>query len=121
MRKDRFAIAAVLALSLGAANAWAFNCYEVIDKDQNVTYRATNPPFGMEGDDWKKGQDNPRAKNLHLRWQEARDCTPQVLGVRKAEATTKAGEMVFDPDVILRSTPEYMTASGRPTSVNPGR
>jgi hypothetical protein len=27
----------------------------------------------------------------------------------------KATEIVFDPNVILRSTPEYMTASGRPT------
>ena len=116
MRKDRFAVAASLALSLGAANAWAFNCYEVIDKDQNVTYRATHPPFGMDGEDWKKGQDDIRAKNLHLRWQYARDCSPQVLFIKKADATTKSGDAVFDPDVVLRSTPEYMTASGRPTS-----
>ena len=27
----------------------------------------------------------------------------------------------FDPNVILRATPEYMTATGRPTSMTPAK
>ena len=116
MRPNRIAIvAATLGLSFMAADALAFDCYEVIDKDQNVTYRATQPPFPMDGEDWKKGQDNLRARNQHLRWQFATDCTPQIIHTPMPAGAQKATEIVFDPNVILRSTPEYMTASGRPT------
>ena len=116
MRPNRIAIAvATLALSFMAADALAFDCYEVIDKDQNVTYRATHPPFPMDGEDWKRGQDQLRARNQHLRWQFATDCTPQIIQMARAEGAQKTTEIVFDPNVILRSTPEYMTGSGRPT------
>ena len=122
MRPNRIAIvAATLGLSFMAADAQAFDCYEVIDKDQNVTYRATFPPFPMDGEAWKKGQDDLRAKSQHLRWQFATDCTPQVIPMPKIAGAQKTTEIVFDPNVILRSTPEYMTASGRPTPMMSGR
>ena len=122
MRPNRFAIvAATLALSFQAADALAFDCYEVIDKDQNVVFRATRPPFPMDGEEWKKGQDDLRAKSQHLRWQFATDCTPQVIPMPKIAGAQKTTEIVFDPNVILRSTPEYMTGSGRPTPMMSGR
>lgn len=117
MRPNRILLAAAaLAASLSAADALAFNCYVVIDKDQNVVFRATRPPFGMDGDDWKKGQDDLRAKGHHLRWAFTTDCFPQITEIRKAYATTRSGDSVFDPAVVLGSTQEYMTASGRPSS-----
>ncbi len=120
MRPNRiFLAAAAVAASISAADAQAFTCYVVIDKDQNVVFRATRPPFGMDGDDWKKGQDDLRAKDHHLRWTFTPDCFPQVTEVRKAYATTRSGDAVFDPAVVLGNTPEYMTATGRPTS-SPG-
>ncbi|MBK8324372.1 MAG: hypothetical protein IPL06_17050 [Betaproteobacteria bacterium] len=112
--------AAAFAASLSAADALAFNCYVVIDKDQNVVFRATRPPFGMDGDDWRKGQDDLRAKNQHLRWTFTPDCFPQITEVRKAYATTRTAEAVFDPSVVLGNTQEYMTATGRPTSSSGG-
>ena len=122
MRPNRIAIvAATLGLSFMAADALAFDCYEVIDKDQNVTYRATFPPVPMDGEAGKKGQDDLRAKSQHLRWQFATDCTPQVIPMPKIAGAQKTTEIVFDPNVILRSTPEYMTASGRPTPMMSGR
>ena len=60
--------AAMLALSLPATHALA-DCYEIIDSNQNVTYRASQPPFAMDGPDWRKRQDELRMKNQHLRWQ----------------------------------------------------
>jgi hypothetical protein len=121
MRPMRIALASVaVALSFGAADALAFNCYEVIDKDQTFIYRASSPPFGMEGEEWNKGQDELRAKGLHLRWAHATDCSPTIIHIRKAEATTKSADVVvYDPNVVLRSTPEYMTATGRPTPMVP--
>jgi hypothetical protein len=121
MRANRIAIAiATVALSFQAADALAFDCYEVIDKDQNVVFRATRPPFPMDGEEWKKGQDELRAKSHHLRWQFATDCTPQIIPVGRPEGATQKADAVFDPNVILRTTPEYMTASGRPTPMMSG-
>jgi|APFre7841882724_1041349.scaffolds.fasta_scaffold85492_1 hypothetical protein len=121
MRPNRFALATLAAAAtIASADALAFNCYIVIDKDQNVVFRATRPPFGMDGDDWKKGQDDLRAKNHHLRWTFTPDCFPQITEVRKAYATTRTGDAVFDPAVVLGNTPEYMTATGRPTSSQGG-
>lgn len=117
MRPNRIILAAAtLAASLSAADALAFNCYVVIDKDQNVVFRATRPPFGMDGDEWKKGQDDLRAKDQHLRWTFTPDCFPQITEVRKAYATTRTGDSVFDPAVVLGNTVEYMTATGRASS-----
>ncbi len=114
-------VAATLALSLQATAALAFNCFEVIDKDQNVTYRSSQPPFAMDldGEEWKSGQNRLRSSNLHLRWQDQRDCSPSIVPSQKAGETKKSTETVFDPNVILRATPEYMTASGRPTPMMP--
>ena len=121
MRPNRILLAAAtLAASLSAADALAFNCYVVIDKDQNVVFRATRPPFGMDGEDWKKGQDDLRAKGQHLRWAMATECSPQITEIRKAYATTRTGDAVFDPAVVLGNTPEYMTATGRPGSSSGG-
>lgn len=121
MRANRIAIAiATAALSLQSAAALAFDCYEVIDKDQNIVFRATRPPFPMDGEEWKKGQDDLRAKNQHLRWQFATECTPTIIPVGRPEGATQKSDIVFDPNVILRTTPEYMTASGRPTSMMSG-
>ena len=122
MRPNRIAHALLAAAaSLASAQALAFDCYTVYDKDQNVVYRATRPPFGMDGEDWRKGQDDLRAKGHHLRWAFSTDCSPQILGVKRAEATSKPGEaVVFDPAVVLGNTPEYMTATGRPGSSSGG-
>ena len=121
MRPNRIILAAAtLAASLSAADALAYNCYVVIDKDQNVVYRATRPPFGMDGADWKKGQDDLRAKEQHLRWTFTTDCFPQITEVRKAYATTRTGDAVFDPAVVLGNTVEYMTATGRAPSSSGG-
>jgi hypothetical protein len=109
---------ATLALFLQAADALAVECYEVIDKDQNATYRATSPPFGMDGDEWRAGQDRLRANNLHLRWMPSSDCSPRIVAGDKGVARPKS-DLVFDPEVILQSTPSYMTASGRPSSIEP--
>jgi hypothetical protein len=120
MRPNRFALAAIATFAtLASGEALAFTCYVVIDKDQAVVYRATRPPFGMEGDEWKKGQDDLRAKDHHLRWTFTPDCFPQITEVRKAYATTRTGDAVFDPAVVLGNTQEYMTVTGRPTS-SPG-
>lgn len=118
MRPNRIAIvAATLGLSFMAADALAFDCYEVIDKDQNVTYRSTQPPFGMDGEDWTRSQDQMRARNLHLRWQTQNDCSPSITQGKNGSPTAlPKSDAVFDPGVILQSTPEYMTASGRPSS-----
>jgi hypothetical protein len=121
MRPNRIILAAAaLAASLSAADALAYNCYVVIDKDQNVVFRATRPPFGMDGEDWKKGQDDLRAKGHHLRWTFTTDCFPQITEVRKAYATTRTSDAVFDPAVVLGNTQEYMTPTGRPTSSSGG-
>ena len=119
MRPKRFALAALAVATLASVDAMAFICYVVIDKDQNVVFRATWPPFGMAGDDWKKGQDDLRARDHHLRWTFTPDCSPQITEIRKAYATTRTADAVFDPAVVLGNTPEYMTATGRPTS-SPG-
>ena len=121
MRPKSTAIATIIAaaLSAGAADALAFNCYEIIDKDQNFVYRAVTPPFGMAGEHWEMGQQALPAQGLPLRWQFAVDFSPSITQVKKAEATTKSADVVFDPNVVLRSPPEYMTATGRPTPVLP--
>ena len=117
MRPNRIALACLAALAtLASAQALAFDCYTIYDKDQNVVYRATKPPFGMDGEDWKKGQDDLRAKGQHLRWAFATDCSPQILGIKKTESSLKSGEVVFDPAVVLGNTPEYMTGTGRVSS-----
>ena len=119
MRPHQIALAAAtLALSFQAADALAVTCYEIIDKDQNVTYRSSQPPFGMDGEDWTRSQDQLRARNLHLRWQSQNDCAPSLtMGKDGARAALPKSDSVFDPSVILQSTPEYMTGSGRPNSV----
>ncbi len=109
--------AAMLALSLPATHALA-DCYEIIDSNQNVTYRASQPPFAMDGPDWRKHQDELRMKNQHLRWQFMLNCSPMIVQGTNVAGQPKS-DQVFDPNVILRSTPEYMTASGRPTSMTP--
>lgn len=117
MNLKRIAIAtASAAFALSSANALAVMCFEITDKSHAVTYRATTPPFGMEGEDFRKGQDNLRSKSLHLRWQDTADCLPVIVPLPKTAEQQQQGDQVFDPNVILRSTPEYMTASGRPSS-----
>lgn len=113
-------VAATLALSLPAANALAADCYEIIDSNQNVTFRATQPPFAMDGPEWRKHQDELRTKNQHLRWHYTINCSPTIVQASRVAGQPRS-DQVFDPNVILRSTPEYMTASGRPTSKTPGR
>ncbi len=121
MRTNRLLLAALAAAaSLSAGQALAFDCYTIYDKDQNVIYRATRPPFGMDGEDWKKGQDDLRAKGNHLRWAMSTECSPQITEIRKAYATTRSGDSVFDPAVVLGNTPEYMTATGRPGTPSGG-
>ena len=111
--------AAMLAMSLPATHALAADCYEIIGADQNVTYRATHPPFAMDGPEWKERQDELRTRNQHLRWHFTMNCSPRIVQASNAAGLPKS-EQVFDPNVILRATPEYMTASGRPTSTTPG-
>jgi len=120
MRPNRIALAALAVATLASADALAFNCFVIIDKDQSVVYRATRPPFGMAGDDWKKGQDDLRARDQHLRWTFTTDCFPQITEIRRAQATTRKGEVIFDPAVVLGNTVEYMTGTGRPTSAQGG-
>lgn len=121
MRKCPIALAAaMLALSLPATEALAADCYEIIDANQNVTFRATQPPFAMDGPEWRKQQDELRARNQHLRWHYTINCSPMIVQASNAPGQPKS-EQVFDPNVILRSTPEYMTASGRPTAATPRR
>jgi hypothetical protein len=112
--------AAMLAMSLPAADALAADCYEIIDANQNVTFRASQPPFAMDGPEWRKHQDELRTKNQHLRWHFTVNCSPMIVQASNVAGQPKS-DQVFDPNVILRSTPEYMTASGRPTSTTPGR
>ena len=124
MRPYRIALAvASLAVSLQAADAMAVTCYEIIDGNQVVNYRSTEPPFAMDGAEWTRQQDLLRAKGLHLRWQTMNDCGPRLRPTGVAPGERKKIEGTFDPDVILRGTPEYMTASGRPSSVgySPGK
>lgn len=122
MRPYRIALAAAsLALSLQAADALAVDCFEIIDKDQNVTYRASFPPFGMDGEEWRKGQDHLRASNQHLRWQTLNDCSPMITHVARTEASKAKSDLVFDPDVILRATPDYMSGSGRYSTMQSSR
>lgn len=117
MRSRQIAIAAAtLALSLQAIDALAVECYEIIDKDQNSTFRASHPPFAMAGDEWTKQQDQLRANSLHLRWYFTTDCSPRLLASGEKATRKQPDVVVFDPEVVLRSTPEYMTASGRPSS-----
>ena len=51
-----------------AGNVDAVTCYEIVDASDATLYRATVPPFPLEGSAWSAAQTRLRAQGRHLMW-----------------------------------------------------
>lgn len=64
---------ALLLLGMPQA-ALGTTCYQVLERDDSVVYRATQPPFPMDGDLYAQGQQRLRVAGRHLLWFETEIC-----------------------------------------------
>jgi hypothetical protein len=75
------------------SNAQAITCYEIIDASDNTLYRASVPPFALNGTEWSTGQTRLRQQRRHLLWFDAASCpenfsSPAYASVKPAEDAT---------------------------------
>src|SRR4051794_24634939 len=54
--------------------ALALTCYQIVDADDKTLYRATVPPFSLEGSAWTAAQAKMRTQRQHLMWFDASIC-----------------------------------------------
>ena len=111
-------------------SAQAITCYEIVDSGDNTLYRATVPPFPLEGSDWSAAQARLRKEGRHLLWFDTSNCPENYSS--SAYASVKPAESATDllPARSARSaggiyTREYSSppaaagAGGRPVVVVP--
>jgi hypothetical protein len=65
----------LLAFAAGLpAAAQAGVCYHVVDRDDRIVYRATDPPFALSGAEFTTGQRRLAAAGQHLFWFDTTIC-----------------------------------------------
>ncbi len=52
----------------------AVTCYEIVDDSDRTLYRATVPPFQMDGSAWNAAQTRLRAQRHYLMWFDTVNC-----------------------------------------------
>ena len=88
-------VVCLLGLLAGVfGNAQALTCYEIVDSGDNTLYRATVPPFPLDGSDWSTAQDRLRKEGRHLLWFDTSNC-PETLP-SPAYASAKPAENPAD-------------------------
>jgi hypothetical protein len=80
-------IVVLMGLIAGVAgNVDAVTCYEIVDASDVTLYRATVPPFPLEGSGWSAAQTRLRAQGRHLMWFEASACPEDFSSAAYASA-----------------------------------
>ena len=111
-------------------SAHAITCYEIVDNGDNTLYRATVPPFPLDGSQWSSAQDRLRKEGRHLLWFDTANCpenvsSPAYASVKPAESAAdllqaRAGRSAAG--IYTRessSPPTAAAAGGRPVVVVP--
>ena len=111
-------------------SAHAITCYEIVDNGDNTLYRATVPPFPLDGSQWSAAQDRLRKEGRHLLWFDTANCpenvsSPAYASVKPAESAAdllqaRAGRSAAG--IYTRessSPPTAAAAGGRPVVVVP--
>jgi hypothetical protein len=111
-------------------SAHAITCYEIVDNGDNTLYRATVPPFPLDGSQWSAAQDRLRKEGRHLLWFDTGNCpenvsSPAYSSVKPAESAAdllqaRAGRSAAG--IYTRessSPPTAAAAGGRPVVVVP--
>ena len=85
-------VVCLLGLVAGlVGSAHAITCYEIVDNGDNTLYRATVPPFPLDGSQWSAAQDRLRKEGRHLLWFDTGNCpenvsSPAYSSVKPAES-----------------------------------
>lgn len=111
-------------------SAQAITCYEIVDSGDNTLYRATVPPFSLDGSEWNAEQNRLRKDGRHLLWFDTSNCPENTSS--PAYATVKPAESASDllqarstrsaGGIYTRETsngPAAVGAGGRPVVVVP--
>jgi hypothetical protein len=124
-------VVCLLGLVAGlVGSAHAITCYEIVDNGDNTLYRATVPPFPLDGSQWSSAQDRLRKEGRHLLWFDTANCpenvsSPAYASVKPAESAAdllqaRAGRSAAG--IYTRessSPPTAAAAGGRPVVVVP--
>jgi len=124
-------VVCLLGLVAGlVGSAHAITCYEIVDNGDNTLYRATVPPFPLDGSQWSAAQDRLRKEGRHLLWFDTANCpenvsSPAYASVKPAESAAdllqaRAGRSAAG--IYTRessSPPTAAAAGGRPVVVVP--
>ena len=125
-------VVCLLGLVAGlVGSAHAITCYEIVDNGDNTLYRATVPPFPLDGSQWSSAQDRLRKEGRHLLWFDTANCpenvsSPAYASVKPAESAAdllqaRAGRSTT-AGIYTRessSSPTAAAAGGRPVVVVP--
>jgi hypothetical protein len=88
-------VVCLLGLAVGVfGNAHAVTCYEIVDSGDNTLYRATVPPFALDGSEWAAAQERLRKEGRHLLWFDSANCPENVAS--PAYASAKPAESAAD-------------------------
>jgi len=120
-----FRVVCLLGLIAGVVgNAHAFTCYEIVDSADETLYRASKPPFPLDGPEWSAAQARLRKEGRHLLWFDSQNCPENFSSA--AYASVKPAESATDllaarsarsaPGIYTRETsnpPSAVGAAGR--------
>jgi hypothetical protein len=123
-------VVCLLGLIAVVGNAHAITCYEIVDSGDETLYRATVPPFPLDGPNWSAAQDRLRKEGRHLLWFDSQNCPENFSS--PAYASAKSSENATDllsarsarsaAGIYTRessSPPTAAGAGGRPVVVVP--
>ena len=87
-------VVCLLGLIAGViGNAHAISCYEIVDSGDDTLYRATVPPFPLDGPEWNAAQARLRKEGRHLLWFDSQNCpenfsSPAYASAKQTESAT---------------------------------
>ena len=107
-------------LAGGVGSAHAITCYEIIDAGDNTLYRATVPPFSLDGSEWSAAQTRLRKEGRHLLWFDTTNCPENVASPAYASVKPESASDLLEARSARTAGGIYTRETSSPTAVGSG-
>ena len=108
----------LLAGIVGSAHA--ITCYEIVDSGDNTLYRATVPPFPLDGSEWSAAQTRLRKEGRHLLWFDTTSCPENVASPAYASVKPESASDLLQARSTRTAGGIYTRETSSPTAVGAG-
>jgi hypothetical protein len=104
--RSLFTVALIAGVTGASGTVHAATCYQIVDDSGKTLYRATVPPFPMDGSAWNAAESRLRTQRHYFMWFDSVHCpedfsSPEYAGVHAAK----------DANAILAARDEATTGT----------